>query len=534
MSYIFISYKREDRVVARKLADTLEQRGWSVWWDPKLRAGERFDDVIETALQSAKCVIVLWSRRSVRSHYVRDEANYALDGHKLVPVAIERVELPFRFRGLHTPQLLNWKGDTKSVEFGKLIDDLVSILGPPAADAPYGGGHTDEVKAEPGPKIPREKASPAAENDVRREETRTPVPPIHEREEGALGEVLRRLLLNRTARLALVGILAGGMVWFGVDAWRAQIVREPSNPSVKPDHATEKAITRLDKIGTQESDMMDTLRRSSDEHLKAARDAANRIADHEASSKRLTPGTVFRDTLKDGSKGPEMVVIPAGAFWMGSDEGLESEATELPRHRVTIDRVFAMGKYEVTFDDYDQFAQATGREVPDDENWGRGHRPVIKVSWEDATAYTQWLSEQTGKRYRLPTEAEWEYAARAGTKTRYWWGGDIGRKHANCEGCGSEWDSQKTVPVGSFEANPFGLYDTAGNVEEWVQDCWHNSYKGTPTDGSAWDSGKCGRRVVRGGSWFVNARGVRSAFRTGSDAGYDRDNSVGFRLARDL
>ncbi|MFZ0258169.1 MAG: SUMF1/EgtB/PvdO family nonheme iron enzyme, partial [Gammaproteobacteria bacterium] len=204
---------------------------------------------------------------------------------------------------------------------------------------------------------------------------------------------------------------------------------------------------------------------------------------------------------------PEMVVIPAGAFWMGSDKARDSEAygSEFPRHRVTIDRPFAIGKYEVTFDDYEQFARATGRALPDDEHWGRDHRPVIKVSWEDATAYTEWLSQQTGKRYRLPTEAQWEYAARAGTETRYWWGDDIGRHRANCRGCGSQWDNKQTAPVGSFEANPFGLHDTAGNVWEWVQDCWHDNYEGAPTDGSAWETDDCRFRVFRGGSWYSPA-----------------------------
>jgi formylglycine-generating enzyme required for sulfatase activity len=254
-------------------------------------------------------------------------------------------------------------------------------------------------------------------------------------------------------------------------------------------------------------------------------------------------GTVFRDTLKDGSQCPEMVIIPAGEFWMGSDKTLDSEPcyNELPRHRVTIDEMFALGRYPVTFDEYDYFARATDRKLPKDRGWGRGNRPVINVSWENANAYTKWLSKQTGKSYRLPTEAEWEYGARAGTKTHYWWGDTFERNRAaNCST--NLWEilrrvvTKKTTPVGSFEANPFGLYDTAGNVREWVEDCWHASYEGAPTDGSAWleqGGGNCGKRLFRGGSWHSEPQDVRSAGRADS-APTDRYFDVGFRLAKDL
>jgi len=247
----------------------------------------------------------------------------------------------------------------------------------------------------------------------------------------------------------------------------------------------------------------------------------------------------FRDTLKDGAVEPEMVAIPAGEFQMGcvSHKGCNDE--ELPVRTVTFEEPFAMGKHEVTFGEYDRFAEATGREKAGDGGWGRGERPVIDVSWDDAQAYVFWLSEQTGKRYRLPSEAEWEYAARGGTTTNYWWGDDIqrdGKVWANCYGCGSEWDGVQTTPVGSFPENPFGLYDTAGNVWEWVQDCWHDSYEGAPDDGSAWEEskgGNCGRRVARGGSWNDKPEDLRSANRNWSNTVY-RSNDLGFRLAQDL
>ncbi|HRB29153.1 MAG: SUMF1/EgtB/PvdO family nonheme iron enzyme [Nitrosomonas sp.] len=233
---------------------------------------------------------------------------------------------------------------------------------------------------------------------------------------------------------------------------------------------------------------------------------------------------------------PKMVRIPPGKFLMGSPgTELGRESNESPQHEVSIAYAFEIGQYEVTFDEYDAFAKYTQRILPHDQGWGRGRRPVINVSFDDAQAYVRWLSDQTGKSYRLPTEAEWEYAARAGTQTRYWWGDEIGHNNANCDGCRSEWGGKQTAPVGSFEANALGLHDTAGNVWEWMQDCWHDHYDNMPTDGSAWlkkEGGDCARRVARGGSWFNSPLGLRSANR-GGDGGWAGE-LLGFRIARDF
>ena len=156
---------------------------------------------------------------------------------------------------------------------------------------------------------------------------------------------------------------------------------------------------------------------------------------------------------------------------------------------------------------------------PDDEGWGRGTRPVINVSWENAQAYVSWLSSQTGQNYRLLSEAEWEYVARAGSQTAYSWGSDIGSNRANCEGCGSRWDDDRTAPVGSFQANAFGVHDMHGNVWERVEDCWNDNYRRAPSDGSAWLRGNCNRRVSRGGSWDSLPRPLRSAYRNWNTIG---------------
>ena len=161
---------------------------------------------------------------------------------------------------------------------------------------------------------------------------------------------------------------------------------------------------------------------------------------------------------------------------------------------------------------------------------------MINVSSDDAEEYTKWLSEQTGKRYRLPTEAEWEYAARGGNETAYWWGKNFVKGMANCKGCGSRWDDKQTAPVGSFKPNPFGLYDTAGNVWEWAEDCWHYTFNGAPMDGAAWKetgSGDCARHVLRGGSWSHPPEDLRSFVRTAIFADV-RAIIFGFRLAQDL
>ncbi len=246
---------------------------------------------------------------------------------------------------------------------------------------------------------------------------------------------------------------------------------------------------------------------------------------------QVVPEKEFQDRLKDGGLGPKMVWIPAGSFRMGDIQGLNRYDDEKPVHRVTISR-FAMGKYEVTFVEYDKFAEATGKSKSDDRGWGRGNRPVINVSWSDAVAYTKWLSEQTGRKYRLPTESEWEYAARGGTETKYWWGNEIGKNRAACDGCGAKWgwDAKRmTASVGSFTSNPYGLNDTVGNVWEWCLDKWHKNYKGAPTDGSAWIKGGENYRVLRGGSWDDTPADVRTAIRSRSTSA--GRGSVGFRVA---
>jgi formylglycine-generating enzyme required for sulfatase activity len=301
------------------------------------------------------------------------------------------------------------------------------------------------------------------------------------------------------------------------------------------------------------------------------------VADAEAQT--MQAGQTFRDC----SDCPEMVVVPAGSFLMGSSAEDTARdlnllpiwgtwiariffltAREHPQHPVTIARPFALGKYLVTRAEFATFVRETGYSMA---SWGciviENHRikrgtaaswehpdftqtdrdPVLCVSWNDAQAYVAWLNaklQRAGKistegngPYRLPSEAEWEYAARAGTRMARWWGDVLDAGDADCDGCGSQWDNKQTAPVGNFSPNPFGLYDMLGNASEWTADCANGSYTGAPEDGTAWTTGNCAQRINRGGGWDGDPFPIRSAARAWEDAG-EFINDVGFRVARTL
>jgi formylglycine-generating enzyme required for sulfatase activity len=264
--------------------------------------------------------------------------------------------------------------------------------------------------------------------------------------------------------------------------------------------------------------------------------------------------------VQDCPKCPELVEVPAGELVMGVDpQESDQSGNETPRHTVRIAEPLLVGRYEVTWAQFEAFVQATeyapgaGCKIwtPNERSWQTDrdkswrdpgypvedpNRPVVCVNWDDAVAYTGWLSRATGRRYRLLSEAEWEYAARAWTQTRYWWGDHLPPNRAACDGCSSPWDLGRPAPVGRFPPNPFGLYDLHGNVWEWVQDCWHWNYEGAPADGSAWEQaqgGDCGKRVRRGGSSVTQPETLRAANRLQDDASH-RQSDIGFRVAREL
>ncbi len=256
--------------------------------------------------------------------------------------------------------------------------------------------------------------------------------------------------------------------------------------------------------------------------------------------------------IRDCPECPVMVVLPPGRFTMGATSPQDAEGdpetrpawtvrAELPPTDVEIDYPLAVGKYEVTFAEWDRCVAAGWCEYrPHDMGWGRGDRPAIFISRLDAEHYIEWLRSLTGMAYRLPSEAEWEYAARAGTRTARWWGDAVGTGHTVCDGCGSEWDDISTAPVASFPPNPWGLHDMLSNVSEWVSDCWVESHAGARTDGSfrtheswAWQDGRCIRALVRGSSWGTYPWSVRAAKRIGGHRRPDsRSYGSGFRVVR--
>jgi formylglycine-generating enzyme required for sulfatase activity len=254
-----------------------------------------------------------------------------------------------------------------------------------------------------------------------------------------------------------------------------------------------------------------------------------------------------KDTFKDCPECPEMVVIPSGSYMMGSpatEKGREER--EGPQRKVTVARPFAVGKYEATFAEWDACVTAGGcKHSPDDLGSGRGKQPVVMVNWDDITKeYLPWLSQRTGRTYRLLTEAEWEYAARAGTTTPFWTGLTITREQANFGALSAltgavATERSSVLPADSFLPNPWGLFQVHGNVSEWVEDCWHATYRGAPADGSAWTTGDCSNRVVRGGDWGEEASDLRSArrrYETPRPRGRwtGRYSTTGFRVARAL
>ncbi|AOS97783.1 Serine/threonine-protein kinase StkP [Microbulbifer aggregans] len=245
------------------------------------------------------------------------------------------------------------------------------------------------------------------------------------------------------------------------------------------------------------------------------------------------PGTTLRSPLAGGGNGPEMVVVRAGTFRIGNSR----QPFTSPVQRIEIAKPFAISAHEITFDEYDRFADATGAALPGDSGWGRGDRPVINVSWEDARAYARWLSRETGKRYRLPSEAEWEYAARAGSSTPFWWGNQKARGKANCRrGCASDFVGffkATSAPVGHYLPNSFGLHDTAGNVAEWVQDCYLGDHSGARRDGGPVRINNCDLRVVKGGSMQDPLTNVSSAYRKGLQQ-KSLSTDVGFRVLMEI
>ena len=451
MSDIFISYVRDDRPIAQKLAQALETQGWSVWWDRRIPAGRTFDEVIEEAIDGARSVVVLWSKNSVASRWVRTEAAEGAERNTLVPILIELdLKIPLAFRRIHAADLNGWDGeDTEALQ--DLIDALATILGSPPkveqrrrqAEEKRKGKGEKRRRGEAGSKLEAGQAPSATGSSSRpsRTSSQTPLASKGSRKAGSPPA-------RRSSR-----------------KYREPIAVPPVEPS---------------------------------EGLEAAGPVS------------LSP--------KDGL---EYVWIQPGMFEMGRVPRDNESDDDETRHSVTISMGFWIGRTPVTVAAYKRFAKAEGVRMPRapdfNPGWRRQDHPIVSVDWEKATAYCKWVGG------RLPTEAEWEYAARSGKKgTKYPWGDRITQKDAN-------FASNGTTPVRKYAPNGWGLYDVTGNAWEWTAD-WYGKtyYRNSPgTDPPGTKSGNS--RVIRGGSWdFIYPKNLRLSCRYGIEPAVSGPN-IGFR-----
>lgn len=595
MPDVFISYNREDRETARHVASALEAEGFSVWWDAALRAGETYDEVTEQNLRQAGAVVVLWSKRSANSKWVRAEATVGERSSTLVPVLIEDCERPIRFELVQTADLRHWRGDRNDAHWRAFIGDVKTAIsrrgakaaapGVAAAAAPahdvsiettfwnsikdgtdgsdfeaylkrYPHGHfaalaQNRIAAlgrRAAPAAPARPASPpqppraAAAPRPQPAPARAAPPP----KKSASGLIFAGL----AAAVAAVG--AGAFVFMSQDREPAAEERPaavaaeaPQVPQIAaaipeappPDQLPADAVAGGETA--PEAPLTDVYAEGATD---AASDAEGALAQADATAPgespaaavdapAVAPGPVAAaadakpvkvrsaKTFRDCDGCPLMAKLPKGSFVMGSpgDEPGRN-AYEGPQREVSI-RPFAIGVYEVSVAEWN--ACAADGACP--RKAGEEKFPALGVSFQEASAYADWLTKRTKRKYRVPTEAEWEYAARAGTVTAYWWGDHFER---------SRLATGSAQAVGSAEANAFGLHDILGNAREWVADCYVNNYAKAPADGSAVADGDCSKRVIRGGAWSSSPTDMRVANRSRVDVGVHA-GYMGVRLAAD-
>ena len=433
MSDIFISYSSKDRARAKVLAGALERQGWSVWWDRRIPPGKQFSQVIKEAMDEAKCIIVLWSKESVKSDWVQNEASEGARRKILVPMLIDDVEIPFEFRRIQSARLVDWEGRSPHPEFDTLLEALCAILGQPLLPQA-----SEPIPDEQQPGLETEKAW----------------------SKSRMAKVLGAICI-----VTLITIISIG-VFFNKERDRPPVDKPQGVPA-----------------------------------------------------KKLAPEPTEEDNIVTNSIGMKLVYIPAGSFMMGSG----------PQHQVRISEVFWMGQTEVTQGQYKSAMNAQPWSGEDDVQESNNN-PAVYVSWHDAVEFCRKLSQREGKTYRLPTEAEWEYACRAGTTTRFSFGdsdsslGDYAWFDDNAKNVKEEYAHS----VGQKKPNPWGLYDMHGNVMEWCSD-WYGEYtSGSSVDPQGPSSGSS--RVLRGGSWRNSGDFLLCSCRLRVPV--SRSAQVGFRVVR--
>lgn len=555
---IFISYAREDVEWVRPLAAELERRGWQVFWDQRIPAGKSWRSHIGVRLEAARCVIVVWSEHALTSKFVLQEADVGLEREVLMPVLRQSIRPPLGFRETHAADLAAWRPGEPSVELETFLADLGEMLASSAAAEPTPVElDAEALVVDPPPSPPGGPTDGGSAAETARVGPPAATQPATRARAGPMIALAVLAIGAVGAAAYVVSRLPSGSEQGAVTQPAAPV---PVDQPIVRDDLTPEQWQKVQRwLNTQGFDVgpadgapgARTLQALEAWRLQTGKPVAGSLAAAvlaEATRPAPATGTFFTDTLKDGSPCPfcpEMVVIPAGSFTMGSPSGeADRQDDEGPQRTVAFAQPFTIGRYEVTFAQWE--ACVTGGSCagyrPDDQGWGRDPRPVINVSWSDAQGFARWLSSQTGEGYRLPTEAEWEYAARGGTTTPYWTGATISTAQANYSGQPAYGSGAKGVYRGetvaaddpAFPANPFGLSHVHGNVSEWVQDCYVGDYRDAPSDGyEAIDRNGCTRRVLRGGSWSHVSKGLRSASRDDS-AAVTQVNYVGFRVARTL
>jgi formylglycine-generating enzyme required for sulfatase activity len=566
---IFLSYSTQDIDRLRPLVNRLDAQGWSVFWDHRsIPVGKDWHDVIGDAISQCRCVVVAWSETSVDSKWVKEEA---LEGRKrdaLFPVLLDNIDPPFGFGLIQAADLSHWNGKQNHPEFVELTEQLrVHLATQPELEdeentteppipfpdpkptkiswlvsgllfiASVVGGTAYYLKeAAPKQTLGFELSNTSEESELAKRPKTYPLI-ISTDPENA------KITVDDKPYQPNMPILPGEhRISVGADNYQSIIKTITTEARKEQRHFALKPYRYALTINAKPTGAKVTFFDKDYEYKPGMLLPAGKYGVQlEKADYQLNKSYVYLNdkdetytiTLKPETTviEPEMVKIKAGTFTMGCVEGRDDVAggcddDEKPAHQVTISKDFYMGKYEVTFDEWDVCEQAKVCPHADDEGWGRGKRPVINVSWEDTQTYINWLNKETGKTYRLPTEAEWEYAARAGSETAYPWGNSITCKNADFWSNNESCNSLGASPVGSYAANAFGLYDTVGNVWEWVADGHRDYTANAVTD----PQGSGSARVVRGGSWLNRGRFVRSAGRDGRSPDL-RSDLIGFRLA---
>lgn len=571
---VFISYARREIDRARPINETLQGFGLTTFFDIEgLDGSDEFPDEIDRALRAAQCVVGIWSPHALSRPWVKKEARVAASLQRLITVRIAPLVLEAHsteFSGRHVSDLESFAGDVDHPGFLELMKAIAEKLNRPGLKQ-----LVQMAARKAGPEVaPRAEAQAPAQ---------APSGPADSPSARAWAQIAQSLdgadygdfvtHFSGSPEAFEAGLRKRKLeAWGALDkadpAAIAAFLREPGFAALEAQakaamHQAAEARQRAERAAEEARQQAFARalaeRQAAKEAQEAARKAeeepraAPRRAAEAAKAGRPVAERAFAIELPgvSGWPNPQMIAIPPGRFVMGAPESEEgSQDGERPQHEVTIAYPFAMGQHAVTFAQWDAALAAGAKlEKPGDRGWGRGDRPVINVSWEDAQAYLAWLNDKAGltgrpDAYRLPSEAEWEYACRAktqidGTATPFSFGETISTDQANYDGnfiygSGKKGEyHQKTLPVGSFPANPFGLFDMHGNVCEWCEDSFHDTYDGAPADGSAWIGKKYSLRVFRGGSWSIFPRNLRSANRFTTSPTF-RYYGLGFRVARTL